>query len=145
VQRGEHDLDRGPALHRVHVDRDAAAVVHHPHPAVGLQGDLDPGGVAGHRLVDGVVHDLLDEVVQASFAGRADVHARPLAHGVETFQDRDGRRAVGVLLLRLLHLGLRSGGSHRRRVLLVLVTSTAETSSVPQLFGYGVLVARRRS
>ena len=35
VQHGQHDLDRRPLLHRVLVDRDAAAVVDDPHAAVG--------------------------------------------------------------------------------------------------------------
>ena len=42
------------------------------------------GGVAGLRLVDRVVDDLEGHVVQAgAVIGVADVHARPLAHGVE--------------------------------------------------------------
>ena len=53
VQRGHHDLGRRPALVlRVLVDRDAAPVVGDAAPAVGEQGDVDPGRVAGHRLVD---------------------------------------------------------------------------------------------
>jgi hypothetical protein len=41
VQRGQDDLERRALLDRVQVDRDAAAVVGHPDPAVGQQGDLD--------------------------------------------------------------------------------------------------------
>ncbi len=100
VQHGEHHLHGGTLLHRVHVDRDAAAVVDHPDATVVLQRDLDAGGVAGHRLVDRVVHDLPDQVVQATLAGGSDVHAGPLAHGLQPFQHGDRRRAVGVLLLR---------------------------------------------
>ncbi len=69
VQGGEHHLDRGPLLHRVVVHRDAAAVVGHPDPAVGEQGDLDPVAVTGQRLIDGVVHHLLDQVVQTALTG----------------------------------------------------------------------------
>src|SRR3970282_1598121 len=39
----------------------AAAVVHVAHAAVGQEPQLDPRGVTGHGLVDGVVHDLPDE------------------------------------------------------------------------------------
>ena len=98
VQRGHDHLDGGPLLDRVHVDRDAAAVVGDRDAAVGQQGDLDRGGVAGHRLVDGVVDDLPDQVVQAALAGGADVHAGPLADRLEPLEDGDGRRAVVVLL-----------------------------------------------
>ena len=74
-----------------------------PDPAVVLQHHLDARGVAGHRLVDGVVHDLPDQVVQAALAGGADVHAGPLAHRLQSLEDRDRRRAVGVLLVLRSH------------------------------------------
>ncbi len=103
VQDREHDLDRG--LRRVggvRVDGDAAAVVDHAHAAVGEKGDEDRVGVAGQRLIDGVVDDLVDEVVQSAGSGRADVHAWALAHGLESFEDLDRVGAVltGLLLLR---------------------------------------------
>ena len=43
------------------------------------------------------LHHLVDEVVQAAFAGRADVHARTLADGFQAFEDGDVRCAVGLL------------------------------------------------
>jgi hypothetical protein len=88
MQLRHHDLGRR-ALRIVVVillDRrgDAAAIVRHGHGAVLVQRDGDLRGVAGQRLVDGVVHHLVDHVVQARpVVGVADVHARPLAHGVE--------------------------------------------------------------
>ena len=78
-----HHLDGGLLLHRVHVDRDAAAVVGDADAAVVLQHHVDAGGVARHRLVDRVVHDLLDQVVQTALTGGADVHAGPLADRLE--------------------------------------------------------------
>ena len=45
--------------------------------------------LAGERLVDGVVDDLVDEVVEAPRAGRADVHPGPEPDRLEAFQDRD--------------------------------------------------------
>jgi hypothetical protein len=98
VQNGHDDLDGGPLLDRVHADRDSAAVVDHPDPAVVLQHDLDARGVAGHRLVDGVVHDLPDQVVQPALAGGSDVHAGALAHRLQPLENRDRRRTVGVPL-----------------------------------------------
>ena len=52
--------------------------------------------VTGQRLVDGVVHDLIDQMVQAALAGRADIHARALAHRFQAFQDLD---LTGVILV----------------------------------------------
>ena len=92
VQHGQHDLGRALALvraGRVGVDRDAAAVVVDAAAAVGEQRDDDARAVAGHRLVDGVVDDLPDEVVEAGEPGRADVHAGALADRVEALQDLD--------------------------------------------------------
>ena len=56
---------------------------------------LDLVAVAGQRLVDGVVDHLVDHVVQArAVVGVADIHARPLAHGIEALQDLDGLRTI---------------------------------------------------
>ena len=97
VQDGHDDLDRGPLLDRVHVDRDATAVVLDPDAAVVQQGDADRVAVAGQRLVDGVVDDLPDHVVQAALTGGADVHAGALADRLEALENGDGTAGVGVL------------------------------------------------
>ena len=77
------------------VDRDAAAVVDDPHAAVGLQRHLDVGGVAGECLVDGVVDDLVDQVVQAALTGGADVHAGTLADRLQALEELDVAGVVG--------------------------------------------------
>ena len=53
---------------------------------------VDPVAVTGHRLVDGVVDDLADEVVEAADVGGADVHARPAADCLEALEDLDATR-----------------------------------------------------
>ena len=58
--------------------------------------DVDLIAVAGQRLVDRVVDDLVDEVMQAGCTGRADVHRRPLAHRLEPFENLD---LVGAVLV----------------------------------------------
>ena len=45
--------------------------------------------VTSQCLVDGVVHDLVDQMMQAPLAGIADIHAGALAHGLQTLQDLD--------------------------------------------------------
>jgi hypothetical protein len=107
VQHGEHDLDRGAALGLVDVDRDASTVVGDPDAAVGEDRDVDRVAVAGEGLVDRVVDDLVDEVVEASGPGRADVHAGPLANRFEALEYLDLISAVFGLLL-----GLRGFGCH---------------------------------
>ena len=110
VQHRQRHRDRGHLLAGRGVGRDAPAVVLDPDAAVGLQGQHDPVAVAGQRLVDRVVDDLPDQVVEAALAGRADVHARPLAHRLEALEDLDRGgvvRAVGLAVRRAGHRVLR--------------------------------------
>ena len=60
--------------------------------------DAHHDGVAEARqgLVDGVVHNLVHQVVQPPGAGGADVHARALAHGLQAFQHLDLVAVVGL-------------------------------------------------
>src|SRR5262249_43193435 len=105
VQRGEDDLSRGLADLRMPFHGDAAAVVDDGAAVVGVQGDGDALGVAGDRLVDGVVHDLVDQVVQPTGAGRPDVHAGSLANRLEALEDGDVLGAVRGALAALLRRG----------------------------------------
>jgi hypothetical protein len=94
VQAREHHLGGRDAL-LVHVHGDPAAVVADRHAAVAVERDVDARGVAGLRLVDRVVDDLEGHVVQAgAVVGVADVHARPLADGIQALEDGDGRAVV---------------------------------------------------
>ncbi len=97
VQLGEDHLDAGQPGLGLLVDRDAAAVVVDLDRAVGVQGDLDAVGRAGQRLVDAVVDDLPHAVHEAAGVGRADVHARALAHRLEALQDQQVPGVVGVV------------------------------------------------
>ncbi|CAM5676827.1 hypothetical protein SALBM135S_02151 [Streptomyces alboniger] len=108
VQHGEHDLDGRLLLDGVDAHRDAAAVVDDAHAAVGEDRDVDRVRVTGQSLVDGVVDDLLHQVVQATLTGRADVHAGSLADRVQTLED--GNRA-GVV--RGVDLAVLAGGGGR--------------------------------
>ena len=95
MEHGEHDF-RGRATALVHVGRDAAAVVDDGDRVVDVNGDVDLAREAGQRFVDGVVDDLVDEMMQPGRPGRADVHRRPLAHRLEAFEDLDAFCAVLV-------------------------------------------------
>jgi hypothetical protein len=99
VQFGQRDFG-GAALGLVlvvhlHAGGNAAAVVGDADGVVGMDGDHDVIAVPGQRFVDGVVHHLEHQVVQAGAVARvADVHAGALAHGFQPFQDLDGTFAV---------------------------------------------------
>ena len=61
----------------------------------GLSVTIDLRGVAGERLVDRVVDDLVDHVMQArAVIGVADIHAGALAHRIEALEDLDRFRVV---------------------------------------------------
>ena len=76
MQLGHDDLGRADALLAVDVGRNAAPVVGDGHRAVGVERHRDLRGVAGERLVDGVVDNLIDHVMQArAVIGVADIRA----------------------------------------------------------------------
>ena len=108
VQDGQDDFRRRLAA-LVTIDRDAAAVVDDRDRVVDVDRDVDLIAVAGERLVDGVVDDLVDEMVQAGRARRPDSIAGPLADRLETFEDLDLRRAV----VRAVPVAVRAGRSCR--------------------------------
>src|SRR2546429_323366 len=68
VQGGEDDLHRRPAILQLGdgLHRDPPAVVHDGARAVLAQRHLDPAAEPGHGLVDGVVDDLVHEVMQSA-------------------------------------------------------------------------------
>ena len=96
VQDGEHDLDGRQLLLLHDPDGDAAPVVDDRDGVVGVDRDVDARAVAGERLVDGVVDDLVDEVVQTAHAGRPDVHAGSLANRLEPLEHGDVLRVVAA-------------------------------------------------
>ncbi len=96
VQDGVGDGRRRNPLFRVDAGGDAAAVVLDPDDVPRQDIDLDPGTVPRQSLVDRVVDDLLDQMVQAGQAGRADIHTRALADRFQPFQHLDLRFIVVV-------------------------------------------------
>src|SRR5215207_937108 len=116
VQRGQNDLRGGLALLLHPIHGDPAAVVRHGDAVVRVEGDRDLLGVARDRLVHGVVHNLVDEMVEAAGAGGADVHAGSLADGLEALEDGDVLRAIRPASLALG--AIRSPGLAGRALLL---------------------------
>ena len=95
MELGHDDLGGRYPFALVDVGRDAAPVVAHGAGAVRIEGDDHLRGIAGQRLVDGVVDDLVHHVVEAgAVIGVADIHPRPLADRVEALEDLDRIRVV---------------------------------------------------
>ena len=94
VQVGQHQLDGRNLPLRMHVDRDAAAVVADGTGPVRVDDHVDMRAETGQMLVDRVVEDLVNAVMQTALVGITDVHSRPLAHRFQTLQLVDLGRAV---------------------------------------------------
>ena len=71
------------------VHRNAAAVVAHADGSVGRQLHLDARGVAGHRLVHGVVENLGEQVMHGACVGAADIHGGTAAHRLQALENLD--------------------------------------------------------
>ena len=79
----------GDSLLGMDAHGDAAAVVHDPDDIPFQDIHQNPVAVACQRLVNGVVHDFVDQVVQAGGAGGADIHAGAFPHGLQALQHLD--------------------------------------------------------
>ena len=107
MQLGHDDFKRRLVLEfRVRIDRNAPAIVGDGDIPFSVKLDIDEGGVAGHRLVHGIVDGFGEQMVHRLLVGAANIHARPHPDGLKAFQNDDvgGGVALGG--------GLRScGGS----------------------------------
>ena len=96
VQRAHDHFERRLVLEfRVRIDRNAAAVVGDGDKAVRRHLDLDPVGMAGERLVHGIVDHLGEQVMQRLLVGAADIHAGAAADRLEPLQNLDMARGIG--------------------------------------------------
>jgi hypothetical protein len=50
---------------------------------------LDLSAITRERFIDSVIDDFIDKVVEAAFAGRADIHTWALADCLKAFEDGD--------------------------------------------------------
>ena len=95
VEHGVYHLQGRPAGLLLDIHGDAAAVVGDGDGVAGVDGDGDLRAVSGQGLVDGVVHDLIHQVVQAGGRRGADIHAGPLAHRLQPLQNLNFRGVIG--------------------------------------------------
>ncbi len=100
VQHGEAYLHRRPPELWVNADGEAAPVVADGGAAVLVQRDVDLRAIARQGLVDGVVHNFINQVMQAARIGGTDIHAGPFSDGLQPLQNLDLRLVVMVCRLR---------------------------------------------
>ncbi len=94
VQGRQDQFQGGHVFGGVLVHRDTATIVLHRHPVILVNNHADGVTVAGHGLVNGVVHHLVDKVVQPLLGGIADVHGRSFADSLQTVKDLDLFRSI---------------------------------------------------
>ena len=85
MEHSEDDFECWLLFDRMFVDGNPAAIINDPNAAIGEECDQDARRVACERFVDGIVHDLIHEMVKAPLTCRTDVHARTLTDGVKAF------------------------------------------------------------
>jgi len=84
MEPGHNQLQGTDLFGRVDVHRNTTTVVLHPDNVVTLQNHQDLRTETLHGLVNGVVHDLENQVVKAVDTRGTNVHTRPLANGLQT-------------------------------------------------------------
>ena len=99
VQHSIDDRHGGQARLVLNADRNAAAVVGDVDDVAGLYDDVDAVAEPRERLIDGVVDNLIHEVMQPAHTGRADIHARALADRFEPFEHLDLVFIIGFACL----------------------------------------------
>ena len=100
VELGEDHLHAGDPQLFVDAHGDAPAVVEDRGGAVLIQRHVDLVGVAVGRLVDGVVHDLPQQMVEPLGAGGAYIHAGTHPDRVQALHDRYvGNTVIGFHIL----------------------------------------------
>ena len=105
VQRAHDHFERRLVLElRVRIDRNAATVIGDGNEAVRLHFHVDPVGMAGQRLVHGIVDHLGEQVMQRLLVGAADIHAGAAAYRFEPLQHLDVLGGIA---------GLRAGAARR--------------------------------
>ena len=100
IEDGENDLERRHVLALgVLLDGNATAVIDDGAGSILIEGYVNLVAKTGKRLIDGVIDNLVDEVMQALGTRRSDVHAGTLADMLQTFENLDVLCAVAGFLL----------------------------------------------
>ena len=88
VKRGQDHLKGRlcPEL-RMRIDRDSATVVPDGQRMIVVELNLDPIGMASHRLVHRVVKDFRGKMVQRPTVGASDEHPGPFPDGLQTLKN----------------------------------------------------------
>lgn len=98
VENGHDHFERRAVVLLVDVDRDPSTVVADADGVVVVDRDRDIVAVPRERLIDGVVDDLVDEMVEPPTVRGPDIHRRTFTDGLQAFEDLDLAGSVFALL-----------------------------------------------
>ena len=85
MKNGKDGFYRWTTCFFLDVDRDTTAVIHNRNGIIFFNIDLDMLGKSSQGLIDGVVYNLPDQVMQAFFSGRPNIHPRTQANRLQAF------------------------------------------------------------
>ena len=89
MQFGHHHLRGRDAFFEVDVHGNTAAIVDYRYRVVNVNSAVDLVAMTSQGFIDGIVHNLINQVVETSLAGGADVHGWPLPNGLQAFKNFD--------------------------------------------------------
>ena len=95
VKNGQYNFS-GRATTRMATNGNASSVINNRDGVVEMNGDVDLVAVPSKSFIDGIVDDLVHQVVQPLRTGLPDVHCWALPDRFEVFKDLDLVRAVIV-------------------------------------------------
>ena len=96
MEHGEDDLHPRDAHRRMGIHGHAAAIVKDTGGSVLMEGYLHFGGEAVGGLVDGVIHDLPEQMMQPPGRSCSDIHAGAHPDGFQPFQNLNVPGAIGL-------------------------------------------------
>ena len=85
VELGHNHFHGRAFLLFMNINGNAAAVIPDGNAVIDMNDHFNFVTVAGQGLIDAVVHQLMDEMVEAFHAGIADIHGGPFANRREPF------------------------------------------------------------
>ena len=94
MELGHDDFQSRHPLIFVVIHRNSATIILDTERSILVDDHIDFGRMSCHRFVDAVVNNLVDQVVQSSRTGTADVHSGSLANRLDTFEDFNVRSGV---------------------------------------------------
>ena len=97
VEHRIDNLQRGPSRLGLDIHGDTAAIIGDSDGVALVDGNGDFRAEARQGFINGVVHDLVNQMVQARRGCGADIHTGTFPHRFQTLQDLDLGRVVFLL------------------------------------------------